>query len=137
MILVSSKRKHIIMFKVGRHWILRHYFDNIDIFKELADNYDKVNYRFEFKTLGERNRALRILDLRGYDVELVEELKGYVVKMNRYSKYAPVLKNSVAHIETPNRRIFLMKDLAAVEDAVRQGAELYEGMTSFDNLFKI
>ena len=132
-----KKRKHIIMFKVGRHWVLRHYFDDKDTFKELADNYDKDNYRFEFKTIGERNRALKVLDLRGYDVELVEELKGYVVKMSRFSKYAPVLKNSVAHIETPDWRIFLMKDLAGVEDAIGQGAEMYEGMVSFDNLFKI
>ena len=36
-----------------------------------------------------------------------------LVKLPRYSKYAPVLKNSVAMIETPEWRIFLEKDLAA------------------------
>jgi hypothetical protein len=51
---------------------------------------------------------------------------GYVVKLSRYSKYSPVLKNSVAMIETPEWRIFLMKDLAAVEEAQRQRAKIVE-----------
>jgi len=58
-------------------------------------------FRFEFKTVGERNKAPKLLERRGFDVELVEDLRGYVVKLPRYSKYAPVLKNSVAMIETP------------------------------------
>jgi hypothetical protein len=37
-------------------------------------------------------------------------------------KYAQILKNSVAFRETANEWIFLMKDLAAVEDAVGLGA---------------
>jgi hypothetical protein len=64
-----------------------------------------------------------LLKLRGFDVELVEDLRGYAVKLPRYSKYAPALKNSVAMIETPEWRIFLMKDLAAVEEAQRQGEQ--------------
>ncbi len=66
------------------------------------------------------------MDLRGFDVELVEDLRGYEVKLPRYSKYAPVLKNSVAMIETPEWRIFLMKDLAAVEEAQKHGAKIVE-----------
>ena len=56
----------------------------------------------------------------------MEDLKGYVVKLGRYSKYALVLKNSVNHIETPEWRIFLMKDKASVEEAVRMGAKIVE-----------
>jgi hypothetical protein len=37
-----------------------------------------------------------------------------------------VLKNSVAHIETLDKRIFLMKDMAAVEEAQRMGAQVVE-----------
>ena len=47
-------------------------------------------------------------------------------KLPRHSRYAPVLKNSVALIETPEWRIFLMKDQAAVEEAQKQGAKLVE-----------
>jgi hypothetical protein len=37
-----------------------------------------------------------------------------------------VLKNSVTMIVTPEWRIFLMKDLAAVEETQRQGAKIVE-----------
>ena len=71
------------------------------------------------------------MELRGFDVELVEDLRGYVVKLPRYSKYTPVMKNSVAMIETSEWRIFLMKDLAAVEEAERQGAKMVEVEVKF------
>jgi hypothetical protein len=50
-----------------------------------------------------------------------------VVKISRYSKYAPLLKNSISFMETADWRIFLMKDLAAVEEAIRLVAEPYQG----------
>jgi hypothetical protein len=61
----------------------------------------------------------------------VEDLKGYVVQLPKSAKYAQVLKNSVAFKETANERLFLMKDLAAVEEAVGLGAKMYEGEISF------
>ncbi len=123
---VVQKRKRITMFKIGKHWIFKHFFDDKETFWELADHYDKNSYRFEYKTIGERNKALKLLEMRGFDVDLAEDPKGYVVKLGRYSKYASVLKNSVAHIETPEWRIFLMKDLAAVEEAIKLGAKVVE-----------
>ena len=46
-------------------------------------------------------------------------------------KYVQILKNSVAFRETANERIFLMKDLAAVEEAVGLGAKIVEGKVAF------
>jgi hypothetical protein len=123
---VVPRPKRITIFKVGKIWIFKHFFDDPAIFNELADYYNKGKYRFEFKTPGERNKALKFLEMRGFDVSLVEDLRGYVVKLGRYSKYALVLKNSVAQIETPEWRIFLMKDRVAVEEAVRMGAKVVE-----------
>jgi hypothetical protein len=123
---VMKSTKHITMFKVGKYWIFKYFFDDKESFKELADYYDKNGYRFVLKTLGERNKALKLLERKGFDIDLVEDLKGYVVKLGRYSKYALVLKNSVNHIETSEWRIFLMKDKAAVEEAVRMGAKIVE-----------
>ena len=120
---VLPRRKRITMFKTAGGWIFKHFFDDSAIFKELADNYNKGLFRFEFKTVGERNKALKLLELRGFEVELVENLREYAVKLPRYSKYAPVLKDSVAMVETPEWRIFLMKDLAAVEEAERSRNE--------------
>jgi len=128
---VLPRRKRITLFKTACGWIFKHFFDDSAVFKELADYYNKALFRFEFKTVGERNKALKLLELRGFEVELVENLREYAVKLPRYSKYAPVLKNSVAMIETPEWRIFLMKDLAAVEEAQRQGAKLVEVEVKF------
>jgi glycerophosphoryl diester phosphodiesterase len=50
-----------------------------------------------------------------------------VVQLSKASKYAPILKNSVAFKENANERMFLMKDLAAVEKAVALGAKIVEG----------
>jgi hypothetical protein len=61
----------------------------------------------------------------------VEDLKGYVVKLPKFAKYAQILKNSVATKETATERLFLMKDLPAVEDAVRLGAQIVDGEISF------
>lgn len=123
---VIQKRKRITMFKVSGRWVFKHYFDDMETFRGLADHYDKDSYRFEYKTVGERNKALKLLERRGFDIDLVEDLKGYVVKLDKYSKYASVLNDSVYHIETPEWRIFLMKDLAAVEEALKHGAKIVE-----------
>lgn len=56
---------------------------------------------------------------------------GYVVTLSKSAKYAQILKNSVASRETANDRIFLMRDLAAVEEVVGLGAKIYEGENPF------
>ena len=61
----------------------------------------------------------------------MEDLKGYVVQLPKHAKYAQILKNSVAFKDAENERLFLMKDLAAVEEAVGLGAKVYEGEIFF------
>ena len=61
----------------------------------------------------------------------VEDLMGYVVQLPKSAKYAQVLKNSMAFKETANERLFLMKDLAAVEEAVGLGAKIVEAEVAF------
>ncbi|MDI9416225.1 MAG: hypothetical protein QM438_00530 [Euryarchaeota archaeon] len=56
---------------------------------------------------------------------------GYVVQLPKSAKYALVLKNSVAFKETANERLFLMKNLAAVEEAVGLGAKIVEAEVAF------
>ena len=128
---VIERRKHIIFFKLGKLWVFKQFFDNHELFNALLDYYNKDLYRFEFKSIGARNNALKLLERNGFDYDLVEDLKGYVVQLPKSTKYAPILKNSVAFKETANERIFLMKDLAAVEEAVGLGSKVYEGDISF------
>jgi hypothetical protein len=128
---VIERRKHITFFKLGKLWVFKQFFYNHDLFNALLDYYNKDLFRFEFKYIGSRNNALKLLEKNGFDYDLVEDLKGYVVQLSKTTKYAPILKNSVAFKETVNERIFLMKDLAAVEEAAGLGAKVYEGEISF------
>jgi hypothetical protein len=128
---VVPKRKHITLFKVGKLWLVKYFFDNREIFEALLDHYNKDLYQFEFKSTGARNNAIKLLERNGFDYDLVENLQGYVVKLPKFAKYAQILKNSVVFKETMTERIFLMKDLAAVEEAVGMGAKRVEGDVVF------
>ena len=128
---LHAKRKRINVFKLGKLWLFKYFFDNKGFFEALLDHYNKDLYRFEFKSTGARNNALKLLERNGFDYDLVEDLKGYVVKLPKFAKYAQVLKNSVAVKETATERIFLMEDLAAVEEAVGLDARIVEGEVTF------
>ena len=128
---VKKKRKCISVFKVGKLWVFKYFFGDKEIFKELVDHYNRDRYCFEFKTIGERNKALKLLEFNDFDIDLVEDLSGYLVKLDKSSKYTPVLKNSVAHTETLKERIFVMRDLTSVEEALNFGAEVYKGDVKF------
>ncbi|HII06147.1 MAG TPA: hypothetical protein HA349_02170 [Methanotrichaceae archaeon] len=128
---VAERRTKITVFRVGRIWTFKQFFGDKEIFKELADHYNRENYRFEFLTEHERDEAFKKLKDRGFDFQVVEDLTGYVVKLDKASKYAPVLKNSIEYIETQNERVFLMKDLFSAEVAIEFGAEIYDGIISF------
>lgn len=125
---VIPKRKLITLFKLGRLWVFKQFFDNHTLFDALLDYYNKDLYRFEFKSIGARNNALKLLERNGFDYDLVENLEGQLPKT---AKYAQILKNAVAFKEVANERLFLMKDLAAVEGAVGLGAKSCEGTSQF------
>jgi hypothetical protein len=128
---VTERRAKITVFRVGRIWTFKHFFGDGEIFKELADHYSRENYRFEFLTEYERDETFKKLKDRGFDFHVVEDLEGYVVSLDKSCKYAPVLRNSIEHVETQNERLFLMKDLVSVEVALDFGAEIYEGGIPF------
>jgi hypothetical protein len=127
----TKRRQHLNVFKVSKLWVFKHFFDDKEIFKALLDYYNQDQYRFEFKSIGERNNALKILERSGFDYELVDDLTGHVVKLSKFAQYAPILKNSIATKETATERLFLMKDLAAVEEALGLGAKIVEEIVSF------
>jgi hypothetical protein len=128
---VVPKRKRITMFKLGKLWVFKYFFEDKMLYLALLGSYNKDQYRFEFNSVGARNNALKLLERSGFDYDLVEDLKGYMVQFPKSAKYAQILKNSVAVKETANDRLFVMKDLAAVEEAVRLGARIYEGEMPF------
>ena len=128
---VTKRRTAITVFRIGRIWAFKHFFGDKETFKLLADHYSRDNYRFEFLTEHERDEAFKIMMDRGFDFHVVEDLAGYVVSLDKSSKYAAVLKNSVEYVETNEERVFLMKDLSSVEEALEFGAEIYDGIIPF------
>lgn len=128
---VTKRRTAITVFRIGRIWAFKHFFSDKETFKELADHYSRDRYRFEFLTEHERDGAFEKLNGRGFEIHVVDDLNGYVVSLDKSSKYAPVLKNSIEYVETQNERVFLMKDLVSVEEALEFGAEIYEGIIPF------
>jgi len=82
---VQRKRTRINVFKIGKIYVFKHFFDDKEIFKGLVD----------------------------------------LVKIGKDKKYAGILRNSVDFRETKDARIFIMKDMAAVEEAISLGAEKY------------
>ena len=116
-------RKKINIFRIGKLYCFKAYFSDKEIFKELSEYYNKKKYRFEFSTASERNKIIKYLWNAGFDTNLIEELSEYSVKIDRFKKYAEILKNSIEQTEIGSDRIFLMKDMFSVEQAIEQGAE--------------
>lgn len=120
-------RKKINVFKVGKLYCFKHYFQDRNVFEKLSQYYNKEKYRFECKTVSERNKIIKYLWKVGFDTNLIEDISAYVVKIDRGKRYAPILKNSIHQTETSDGRLFLMKDKASMEQAIEQGAEQYRG----------
>jgi len=60
---------------------------------------------------------------RGLNPPPIEDTSDYTVKIDRFKKYAPILRNSIDPTERGKERVFIMKDLASVEEAIAMGAE--------------
>ena len=120
------KREKINLFKIGRVWCFKHFFDDKELFRELYDYYNQDQYRFELPTVGERNKIIKYLERKGFEIALIEDLSNYTVTLEIFKKYAPLLRNSIDHIVKGNIRIFVMNDMAAVEEAIAAGAKKYK-----------
>jgi len=59
---VIERRKRVTVFKLGKLWVFKQFFDNHELFNALLDYYNKDLFRFEFKSTGARNNALKLLE---------------------------------------------------------------------------
>jgi len=126
---VEPKKEKLNIFKLGNLWCFKYFFDDMELFKELSEYYNQEKYRFELGTVGERNKIMKYLEEKGFEPVLIEDTSDYTVKIGMFKKYATILKNSIDdyYDENGKERIFIMKDLASVEDAIEKGAERYPG----------
>ena len=120
---VNAKRDTINIFKIGSLWCFKYFFGDRELFVGLSEYYNRDKYRFELKDVGERDKVMKYLEEKGFETALIEDTSEYTVKIDRFKKYAPILKNSIDSTEGEKERVFIMKDLASVEGAIGQGAE--------------
>ncbi len=119
---ITEKRPCINIFKLGGAYYFKHFFDDPELFRELEPFYEKSRYIFKMATAGERNKAMKLLDRKGYDPTLIEDPAPFTVEINRYQKYGELLKNSVENYPMRDKIVLVMKDRAWVEQALSMGA---------------
>jgi len=120
---VNAKGDEINIFKIGSMWCFKYFFGDRELFMGLSEYYNREKYRFELKNVDERNKVMKYLEEQGFGTVTIEDTSEYTVKIDRFKKYAPILKNSIDSTEGEKERVFVMKDLASVEEAIAKGAE--------------
>lgn len=109
-------------FPVGNALLIKHFFDGDEVFERLRPYYNGSQYRFEVP-VGEFDSLRRFLRLHGYDVTVVDRPEAFYVAVRKYTAHPEdVFKRSVRQESVEGYNCFLMKDEAAVEAAVEQGA---------------
>ncbi|VVB94397.1 Uncharacterised protein [uncultured archaeon] len=121
---ITEKRPLINIFKLSGAYYFKYFFDDPDLFRELEPFYEKQRYRFKMATAGERNKVMKILDMKGYDPTMIEDSAPYTVEISKYAKYGELLKNSVESYPMRDKIVFIMKDMAWVEQALAMGATM-------------
>lgn len=116
----------INIFKLGNTFVFKQFFDDRALFAQLGGYYNNAKYRFEIPPADLKN-VQDMLQAAGYDVEVIENLKDFVVSIGKFQKHKQILKNSVEVEEVDEEKVFLMRDKESVEMALSQGAKKYEG----------
>ena len=119
----DTKGEIINVFKIGDIWCFKYFFGDRELFEGLSEYYNRPKYRFELKDDDERNKVTGYLKENGFEPVTIEDTSDYTVKIDRFKKYAQILRNSIDSTEKEKERVFIMKDLASVEEAVDRGAE--------------
>ncbi len=121
---VTEKRLCINIFKLSDGYYFKHFFDDPELFRELEQFYEKQRYRFRMATVGERNKVMKLLDMKGYDPTLIEDPAPFTVEISRNQKYGELLKNSVESYPLRDKVVLVVKDMVWVEQALAMGAFL-------------
>lgn len=116
--------KTINLFHFYDKYYFKHYFQEGGLFDELRSYYDSLNYRFE---VGEESleEVKDLLQSHGFGVNIVEreEVREFVVIINKYEKHADLLKKAVDTLEVGEKKALVMKDQVSKEEALNRGEE--------------
>ncbi len=108
---VTEKRPRINIFKLSGAYYFKYFFDDPELFRELGSFYEKQRYRFKMPMLGERNKVMKLLDRKGYDLTIIEDPAPYTVEISKSQKYGELLKNSINSYPLRDKIVLIMKDM--------------------------
>lgn len=103
--------------------LVKHYFDGDDAFAALEPYYNQREYRFEIPQRDLRAVQAALAE-HDYELEIVDYLEPFAVVVRKYSHHPEsVFEDAVAEFSNADFNVFVLKDEAAVETAVRSGAQ--------------
>lgn len=110
------------VFPVDGAYLIRHYFEEAEVFEALEAFYDPRRYRFEIPA-GAYDDAAAVLSAHGYDPFVVENHAPFAVVVAKYTDHPEVVfEESVLEVSTADHNVFVLADERAVRDAVEAGA---------------
>jgi hypothetical protein len=121
-------------FPVDERFLFKHYFEGETVFDRLKPYYNNQQYRFEVPP-AEFDGLRTFLADHGYLLAVVDDLDPFVVVVEKYTHHPEnVFKDSVIQRGDATHNYFLLKDEAAIDRVVRNGATPI-GRTDFDHPF--
>jgi len=117
-----ASHERVNAFPVDGRYLFKHYFEGDRVFARLREYYDAQGYRFEVPA-GEFSDVQSFLADHGYGLIAVEAVPEFVVVVRKYTAHPDrIFQHSVVHGGRGDYNFFLLKDRAAVERAVDDGA---------------
>lgn len=72
-------------------------------------------------TAGERNKVMKLLDMKGFNLNIIEYPASYTVEIDKFQKYGERLKNSIESYPLRDKIVLVMKDMVWVKQALEMG----------------
>jgi len=113
--------EEITAFEIGDRYIFKTYFDENQLFKQLETYYNEDKYRFEIPD-SDLGKVRQLLEKYYYELEVVDRVEDYCVVVDRKSKSASTLRNSVMRKHRGQHEILVMKDELSREQSLEKDA---------------
>lgn len=121
----NIETEEITVFDIGERYIFKTYFDEDQLFKRLEKYYYKDKYPFEIPE-GDSKRVQKVLDKYHYELDTEDSVEDYCVVVDRKSKSANTLRNSIMRKHKGKHEIIVMKDEISKRQAVEKSAVALE-----------
>ena len=113
--------EEITAFEIGDRYIFRTYFDENQLSKQLDTYYNENKYGFEIPDSGLRE-VRQVLEKYYYALEVVDSVEDYCVVVDRKSKSASTVRNSIMREHRGQHETLVIKDELSKEKSSEKDA---------------